>query len=388
MLAPLSEIYGRRIVLSAANWFFVVWQIGCALAPNIQSLIIFRLFAGIGGSGCLTLGAGVIADLFPIEKRGLATSFWSMGPLIGPVVGPVCGGFIGETIGWRWVFWVLLIVGGVMSIGIEILNQETYASVLIRRKTERLEKELGRSDLRSAYAKEGDKEYATATLKVGLMRPILLFCKSPIVFLLSMYMAVIYGMLYLFFTTIPTVFKHQYGFSTGVSGLAYLGIGVGFFAGLISIALTNDRTMLKMKKRNGGKLEPEMRLPMMIFYAAFCPISFFWYGWTVDKDVHWIVPILGMMPFSFGMMGIYLPIQTYVIDCYPGYAASANATLTASRSLVGALLPLAGPKLFATLGYGWGNSLLGFLSLAFVPSPIIFSRYGKTIREKYPLQLS
>jgi MFS family permease len=89
-------------VLSAANWFFVVWQIGCALAPNIQSLIIFRLFAGIGGSGCLTLGAGVIADLFPIEKRGLATSLWSTGPLIGPVVGPVCGGFIGETIdGWR-----------------------------------------------------------------------------------------------------------------------------------------------------------------------------------------------------------------------------------------------------------------------------------------------
>ncbi|KAJ5619040.1 major facilitator superfamily transporter [Penicillium lagena] len=388
LLAPLSEIYGRRIVLSGANWFFVVWQIGCALAPNIQSLIIFRLFAGIGGSGCLTLGAGVIADLFPIEKRGLATSLWSTGPLIGPVVGPVCGGFIGETIGWRWVFWVLLMVGGVMSTGIELLNQETYASVLIRWKTERLAKELARGDLRSAYAKEGDTNSVTATLKVGLMRPILLFCKSPIVFLLSMYMAVVYGMLYLFFTTIPTVFKQQYGFSNGLSGLAYLGIGVGFFAGLISTALTNDRTMLKMKKRNGGKFEPEMRLPMMIFYAAFCPISFFWYGWSVDKDVHWIVPIIGMMPFSFGMMGLYLPIQTYVIDCYPGYAASGNATLTASRSLVGALLPLAGPKLFATLGYGWGNSLLGFLSLAFVPIPIIFSRYGKAIREKYPLQLS
>lgn len=331
----------------------------------------------------------MIADLFPIEKRGLATSLWSLGPLIGPVVGPVCGGFIGETIGWRWIFWVLLMVGGVMSIGIEFLNQETYASVLIRWKTERLKKELGRSDLRSAYAKGGDdKTSVMATLKVGLMRPILLFCKSPIVSLLAMYMAVVYGMLYLFFTTIPAVFEHQYGFSTGISGLAYIGIGVGFFVGLISIALTNDRTMLKLKKRNGGKFEPEMRLPMMIFYAAFCPISFFWYGWTVEKDVHWIVPIIGTMPFSFGMMGLYLPIQTYVIDCYPNYAASGNAILTASRSLVGALLPLAGPKLFATLGYGWGNSLLGFLSLAFVPVPIIFSRYGKTIREKYSLQLS
>ncbi|RFU71727.1 major facilitator superfamily transporter [Trichoderma arundinaceum] len=364
LFAPLSEIYGRRIVLSGANWFFVVWQIGCATAPNIACLIVFRLFAGIGGSGCMTLGAGVIADLFPVEQRGLATSFWSMGPLLGPVVGPICGGFIGETVGWRWVFWVLLIVGSVMSIGIEILNRETYAPVLIHWKTERLSKELGRTDLRSAYNKEGTEKSVLTTLKVGLMRPILLFCKSPIVFLLSVYLALVYGLLYLFFTTIPSVFKDKYGFSTGLVGLVYLGIGLGFIAGLVLTALTNDRIMTAMARRNGGKFEPEMRLPMMIFYATFCPISFFWYGWTADKDVHWIVPIIGMIPFGFGLMGLYLPIQTYIIDSYPNYAASGSAALVASRSLLGALLPLAGPKLFATLGLGWGNSLLGFISLA------------------------
>ncbi|KAJ5573636.1 uncharacterized protein N7459_008063 [Penicillium hispanicum] len=388
LLAPMSEVYGRRIVLSCANWFLVVWQIGCALAPNIAALIVCRLFAGIGGSGCLTLGAGVIADLFPTEQRGLATSVWSLGPLIGPVVGPIAGGFIGETIGWRWVFWVVMMAGGVVSLGIEFLNQETYASVLIRRKTERLAKELGRNDLRSAYAPDGGNLSTAEAIKTGLRRPVLLFCKSPIVLLLATYMAFVYGLLYLFFTTIPTVFKEKYGFSTGLSGLAYLGIGIGFFLGLISIALTSDKVVVKLTKRNGGKFEPEMRLPAMIFYACFLPISFFWYGWTTDKDVFWIAPIIGMVPFSFGMMGLYLPIQTYVIDSYPAYAASANATLTAVRSLVGALLPLAGPKLFANLGLGWGNSLLGFIALAFVPIPIIFSRYGQRIREKFPVDLS
>jgi MFS family permease len=83
----MSEIYGRRIVLSCANWFLVLWQIGCALAPNIETLIICRMFAGMGGAGCLTLGAGLIADLFPIEQRGLATALWSSGPLFGPIVG-------------------------------------------------------------------------------------------------------------------------------------------------------------------------------------------------------------------------------------------------------------------------------------------------------------
>jgi multidrug resistance protein len=383
----MSEIYGRRVVLSCANWFLVLWQIGCAMAPNIETLIVCRMFAGMGGAGCLTIGAGLIADLFPIEQRGLATALWSCGPLIGPVAGPIAGGFMGETIGWRWIFWVVMIAAGVVSFGIEILNRETYAAVLIRRKTERLSKELGRSDLRSAYEPSLEQVSVSSAMKAGLKRPILLLVKSPIVLLLSLYMAVVYGLLYLFFTTIATVFETQYGFSTGLSGLAYLGIGVGFFVGLILYGLTNDRVVLKLIQRNGGKYEPEMRLPAMIFFACFLPISFFWYGWAVDKNAHWIVSIIGMMPFGVGMMGVYLPIQTYVIDSYQRYAASANASLTTIRSLVGAVLPLAGPQLFKTLGLGWGNSLLGFIALAFLPVPIVFSRYGQRIRERFPVDL-
>ena len=101
-LSPLSEIYGRRPVLGCANAMFCVWQIGCALAPNITGLIVMRFLAGIGGSGCLTIGGGVIADLFHREQRGLATSIYSVGPLMGPVIGPICGGFLAERAGWRW----------------------------------------------------------------------------------------------------------------------------------------------------------------------------------------------------------------------------------------------------------------------------------------------
>jgi multidrug resistance protein len=101
ILAPLSEIFGRRFVLTGANVFFCLWQIGCALAPNLSALIVFRFLAGIGGSGCLTIGGGVIADLFQPDRRGLANSLYSVGPLFGPVIGPICGGFIAQRIGWR-----------------------------------------------------------------------------------------------------------------------------------------------------------------------------------------------------------------------------------------------------------------------------------------------
>ncbi|GKZ33452.1 hypothetical protein AbraIFM66950_003349 [Aspergillus brasiliensis] len=389
ILAPLSEIYGRRIIFSASNWFFVVWQIGCALAPNLASLIVFRLFAGMGGVGCLTLGAGVIADLFPTSQRGTATSIWAMGPLIGPVVGPIAGGFVGETIGWRWVFWILLIAGGSIAAGIELLNRETYAPVLIRWKTAKLARELNRPELRSAYDISHGTTPPTVSqaLMQGLRRPIILLCKSPIVLLLSIYMAFVYGLLYLFFTTITSVFEGTYGFSTGLAGLAYLGIGVGFFIGMTVVAITSDRMVVKLTARNNGVFQPEMRLPTMIIFACLLPISFFWYGWSAKYEVMWIVPIIGMAPFGIGMLGVYMPIQTYIIDCYPAYAASANAALTATRSLVGAVLPLAGPKMFSSLGLGWGNSLLGFLALAFVPVPILFNRYGQRIRERWVVRL-
>ncbi|KAJ5721401.1 Major facilitator superfamily domain general substrate transporter [Penicillium malachiteum] len=366
-LAPLSEIYGRRVVLSVANWFFVVWQIGCALSKNIETLIVCRLFAGIGGSACITLGAGVVADLFHerlVEKRLR----------------------FGE-VSWQWIFWLLLIVGGAMQLGIEVFNKETYAPVIIKWKVAKMAKELGRTDLESVYDVGKEKLSPGQVLKRSLLRPALLLVKSPIVAFLCIYMSFVYGLLYLFFTTISDVFTSTYGFSVGLSGLAYLGIGLGFACGLFIMAITNDKIVSKMTANNGGKFEPEMRMPTMIIFACIIPISFFWYGWTADKHVFWIVPIIGMFPFGVGMMGVFIPIQTYVIDCYPAYAASANAALTATRSLVGALLPLAGTPMFDSLGLGWGNSLLGFIALVFVPVPIIFVKYGKTIREKWPINL-
>jgi hypothetical protein len=89
-----------------------------------------------------------------------------------------------------------------VSFGIEILNRETYAVVLIRRETERLSKELGRSDLRSGYETSAERVSLSLTMKRGLKLPILLLVRSPIVLLLSLYVAVVYGLLYLLFTNI------------------------------------------------------------------------------------------------------------------------------------------------------------------------------------------
>lgn len=89
LIAPVSEIWGRRIVYNVCNLLYVIFTVACALAPDLGSLIVFRFFAGCAGSSPLTLGAGSIADMFVQEKRGGAMAAWALGPLIGPVVGPV-----------------------------------------------------------------------------------------------------------------------------------------------------------------------------------------------------------------------------------------------------------------------------------------------------------
>jgi hypothetical protein len=82
-----------------------------------------------------------------------------------------------------------------------------------------------------------------------------------------------------------------------------------------------------------------------------------------------------------------MSIQTYLVDTFTIYAASAMAANTIVRSIFGGVLPLSGLRMYDALGYGWGNSLLGFVALGLAPIVIFMGRYGDRLRERWPLQL-
>ncbi|TQN72982.1 MFS transporter prlG [Colletotrichum shisoi] len=395
-LAPLSEMYGRRPVLNAANAFFCACLAGCALAPSLASLIAFRFLTGVGGSGCLAIGGGVIADLFPVAERGSAISLWMIGPLIGPTVAPIAGAYIAQDLGWRWSSWVSLVAAAPVTLIIALFNRETNPRVLVDRKVARLRAELGRPDLRSVYDHDDDRHRLPAgtprptssqLLVRGLVRPLKMLFLSPILFSVSLYCAFAYGVLYLLFSTIPLVFASTYGFSVGTAGLVYIPLGLGYVIGMALFAALSDRTVVRMTKANGGVYEPEMRLPDCIYFAALLPVTFFWYGWTAEFETHWAAPVVGLLPFGVAILGIWQPIQAYVIDAYPSYAASGMAALTVLRSVVAAFLPMAGPPMYDALGLGWGNSVLGFVAVALIPVPTLIYRYGGRLRKWQKLEL-
>ncbi len=287
-----------------------------------------------------------------------------------------------------------------------IFFRETYPPVLLERKAKRLRKETGNPNLRSKLASDlAFKDY----FKLAIVRPAKLLIGSPIVFATSLYVAVVYSYLYLLFTTITEVYESTYHFSPGIVGLTYLGIGIGCFLGVAIFGVASDRILKHMSAK--GEMKPEYRLPPMIpgckiplsqiyflelscigpvstmanmfftLLAFFVPIGLFIYGWTTHFGVHWIAPIIGTSLVGLGLVATSMPIQTYLVDTFTIYAASAVAANIFLRSLLGAMLPLAGRQLYVTLGLGWGNSLLAFVALACCPIPIIFFKYGERIRK-------
>lgn len=195
---------------------------------------------------------------------------------------------------------------------------------------------------------------------------------------------------YLLFSTFTVAFQDQYGFSTSLVGLTFLGLGIGNLLALAIISPVLDKLAKGGPKPTeadlgGGKKPPEFRLIPLAYCSFSLPAGLFLYGWTMEYRVHWIVPIIGTAIYGFGQMAVFLCIIAYLIDAFELYAASALAANTVVRSIFGAVLPLAGATMYHALGYGWGNSLLGFLALAMVPIPILLTKFGERMRKRLDL---
>jgi multidrug resistance protein len=336
--APLSELYGRQVLFFGTYAMLTAFNAGAAGAENTQTLIILRFLAGAFGSSPLTNAGGVIADMFSADQRGLAMSVFAGAPFLGPALGPIVGGFVAESVGWRWVEGVMAIFTGVLWITGSLTIPETYAPVILRRRAAKLSILTGKVYKSKIEAQQG-KKTIIAEFKTALSRPWVLLFREPIVMLLSIYMAIIYGTLYMCFGAFPIVFQRGRGWSSGISGLAFLGVTVGMIIAIILTFPDNNRYK-NIAKKNGGNAPPEARLPPAILGSIFLPIGLFWFAWTNYPSIHWSVSIIGTAPFGFGMVLVFLSITNYLIDAYTVYAASVLAANSVLRSLFGAAFPL------------------------------------------------
>ncbi|KAK7932528.1 hypothetical protein PG985_003240 [Apiospora marii] len=379
ILAPLSELYGRVVVYHVTNILFCAFTVGCALARGPAMLLAFRFLSGFAGVATIAIGSGTIADVMPRERRGRAVSVWSVGTILGPMVGPIIGGYVDDVAGWRWMFWIMAIAVGVVTIFAYFVLEETYPPVLLERNAAKLRKETGNPNYKSRLALDLTPGQLFTR---SILRPTKMLLCCPIVTVMCTYVALLYGTLYLLFSTYSFVFKEVYGFSTTAAGLVFLAGGLGTLAGLAYIAHFSDRSVRRQAAAGGPVVPPEARLPLVITVpgALTFPLGLFVYGWSAEGRVHWIVPQIGTAVTGFGSILVFVAVQTYLIDAFEGHAASVVGANAVFRGLAGALIPLGGLSLYEALGWGWGNSLLGFVALLFAPILWILGAHGARIR--------
>ncbi|KAF7155582.1 hypothetical protein CNMCM5623_008124 [Aspergillus felis] len=383
LFAPLSELYGRLILYHLCNIVYFAFTAGCAFSTNVAMFLVFRFICGCAASGPMSIGGGTVADVTPPRKRGKAMGLFAMGPILGPVLGPIIGGFVSQYAGWRWTLRIILILSGALGIATGVCMRETSAVVLLNRKADRTFREVGNA--RIAEPKRKQQESPCQMLLHALTRPVKLLVFSPIVLLISLYTGIMFGLIFLLFTTFPSVFQGVYGFDAGTSGLAYLGLGLGMFFGLILFSILSDK--LLGQTQGGGTVQPEQRLILMKWLGPIAPLGCFMYGWSAQYHTHWIVPIIGTFIIGFGSLFVVIPGQIYLVDAFgAAAAASALAANLLIRSPFGAFLDLAAAPLYNTLGLGWGNSVLGFITLSFMPVPWFLYRYGEVLRTRFAVK--
>ena len=376
---PVSEIYGRKPAVLLPYFVGAVFSFATGAAKDLQTVLITRFFAGLFASAPVTNTGGVMADIWTATERAKAIAFYAFVVLGGPILGPIIGGaFVTAGVTWRWTEYLTGIYMMVMwTLGVLILD-ETYAPVLLVYKARRLRITTGNWALHAPH-EEWDPSIKELAKKFGV-RPFQMLL-TPICFLITLYNAFVYGILYGNFAGFPIVFEQERGWNPLVGSLPFLGLLLGIFAASCA-HVYNQKLYNKKFEANGNKPVPEARLIPMMFGSFFFVAGMFIFGWTSGREIHWIAPVIGTVLLGFGFVAIFQSGLNYLIDTFTRYSASAVAANTFMRSVFATGFPLFIDPMYTRLGIPWASSVFGFFAVLLIPVPFLFYMYGPSIRKR------
>ncbi|OWB55088.1 hypothetical protein B5S28_g952 [[Candida] boidinii] len=383
--APLSEIFGRKIVYCSTLPISMLFIMGVGLSKNIGSILVLRFFAGFSASACLAVGGGSITDIWRPHEIGLAMTLFCLAPLAGPVIGPIIGGFVAENKGWKWTMWVNLMFAGAILPFI-LVAPESYKPIIMRKRLKKRGLKIKKPDLSFG-------QFLVLILFITVLKPLQMLGTEPIVVIFSIYTAFIFAVLFGFFEAFPVIFRGVYGMNLGISGLTFLGVGVGLLMGAAVYVYIDKRIFFRkhedgyigQKDADGNPIPPtpESRLITCKIGAVFLGPSLFWLGWTAKYHTHWMAPIAAGVPFGFSLILIFFSILTYFAMSYPPLSvASALAANNLLRYVLASVFPLFTVQMYKNLNVGWASTVFGFIGVALAPVPWIFCYVGPRLRAK------
>jgi MFS family permease len=370
---PLMEEHGVRPGYLLSYAIFVILVVPQAVARDFKTLIVSRAFAG-GAAGVLQNGMdGIIADIWPgATQRSLPVTIYVTGLLSGVSLGPVFGGAVLSKGSWRWIFYIQLMIYGVLFIPLVFVMRETRVAII-----------------RARHTKE-NRNYPVSPFRFlynTVILPAYLLFTEPVVFFSTLLSALSYGVVFLSTQSVTQVFMENYGFLEYQTGLIQASVVTGEVLGF-GVCLFQNAWYARAVRSNPERSEAD--LSEVRLYASI-PASFiglagglFWYGWTSNPNLPWILPAIGLALTGFGVTIVMQGIMMYVTDAYAKYAASASAAVCFGENMFAAFLPLAAQSMYTNLGFQWASSLLAFIALLLSMAPIILVLKGRHIRARSP----
>ncbi|CAO1639606.1 unnamed protein product [Sympodiomycopsis kandeliae] len=388
VLAPLSDTIGRKPVYIVSSLLWTLFQVGCARATNITTMIVCRFFAGLFGCASITNGSGSIIDIFEGVAVAKRVASYSAILFLGPVIGPMVGGAVSvyspskdleDPGGFRWLFYAGTIIGVLITV-LHFFAMETHHSTVLRHSAKKLSERDNMHQYRTAANRVpqslGSKIVLVSTTAVKMIG------QEPIIVFISLWQTTVLAVVYLAFDAFPVIFGLGHGFNSFQVGLSFLGVGMGMLSACLWATTFGLRLYVQAVVKAKGVRTPEMRVSQGLAGAILAVMGLFWMGYTSYPSVHWIVPILGSFVYGLGALSVMLSTFGYLIDAYASRAAPAFAATGLIRSVVTGVLPLCGSQFFLDLNPRNATLILACIALAEVAIPVAAWKYGPTLRTK------
>ncbi|GMK58654.1 hypothetical protein CspeluHIS016_0600960 [Cutaneotrichosporon spelunceum] len=355
----LSDVYGRRVTLMCTFVVFIGASIGLALSEHLYQLLILRALQSSGSASTIAIGSGMIGDVTAREARGGIMGLFQAGLLMPLAIGPVLGGVLSDTLGWRSIFWFLVIYGGTYLAALVVVLPETLRGLVGDGSI--LPPRISRAPLDRILAPPRAPQPTTAKkLKLDIVAPIrILF--YPEVFVTLLFLSLHYATWQMAVTAQSSLFKSTYGLNDLQIGLTFLGNGFGCMLGTLTTGKLLDHDYKRMHARfTGDPADFPIEHARLRTVWCWSPLQWFamlLFGWTLDKHLHMAAPIVASFVLAWAAMSIQSVISTYIVDVFPTKSASATAALNLARCLLGAATTAAVEPTMKRIGTGWTFTL-------------------------------
>lgn len=241
-------------------------------AQNFQTIAISRFFTGLLMSPAMAVGAGTISEVWDVNSEvfgALMAVLLVALIFVGAELGPVAGSFVTQDRGWRWSFWLPIVLAGAIFV-LSLPMKETKKSQILRLRAKRL-------GLPPPAREKGDATSFGGILSVILFRSLHMLFTEPIVFLTALHGSYALALFYVYYIAIPYVLLNVYGFTLKNIGLSFLPMVVGSVLA-IPVFIAIEKTLYQKAKMRSPekKAPPEARLYSAMIASVMLPISLFW----------------------------------------------------------------------------------------------------------------